>query len=114
MTIRLKRTQQCKKCPWKVSTDPYDIPHGYDVEKHKALAGTISVPGAINGGGRAMACHEHPVGAEVYCVGWLAHQLGSGNNIGLRLAMLHCENIRDIVLDGEQHERFEDTLPEDA
>ena len=25
----LKRTKQCKNCPWKVSTNPFDIPDGY-------------------------------------------------------------------------------------
>ena len=114
--MRLKRTHQCKKCPWKLSTDPYEIPSGYDVERHKALAGTIAEPGSLRGLGgpmRVMSCHEHPVGDEAYCVGWLMHQLGPGNNIGLRMAMLNCENIRDVVLDGPQHQRFEDTLPED-
>jgi len=110
--MKLKRTRQCAKCPWKVSTNPHDIPHGYSEEKHRALAKTIAEPGRVNLGAlNAMACHEHPVGAEVYCVGWLMHQLGPGNNIGLRFAMLNCSNIRDVVLDGPQHRTFEDTLP---
>ena len=28
---------QCAKCPWKVSTDPHDIPNGYDEGKHRDL-----------------------------------------------------------------------------
>jgi hypothetical protein len=115
VTFKLKRVRQCDKCPWKVSTDPHDIPNGYAVEKHRGLACTIAKPGDTSGlfGGRpAMACHEHPPGDEAHCVGWLAHQLGPGNNIGLRLQMLRCENIGQVTLDGEQHERFEDTLPE--
>lgn len=114
MAERLKRTRQCRKCPWKVSTDPHEIPHGYDIERHKALSSTIASPGSICGLGapmHAMSCHEHPPGAEVYCVGWLMHQLGPGNNIPLRIAMRECENLRDVVLGGEQHDRFEDTLP---
>lgn len=113
MTFKLKRVRQCAKCPWKVSTDPHEIPNGYEVDKHRALACTIARPGDLRGSRSAMACHEHPPGDEAHCVGWLAHQLGPGNNIGLRLQMLQCENVGQIHLDGEQHERFEDTLPDE-
>lgn len=111
MSWRLKRTKQCAKCPWRKDVDPYDIPDGYDVEKHKALACTIAEPGSLEGIGgtiHVMACHETE---DAHCVGWLANQLGPGNNIGMRFAMLNCENARDVKLVGEQHECFEDTLP---
>ncbi|SFC84355.1 hypothetical protein SAMN05428997_112101 [Bosea sp. CRIB-10] len=39
------------------------------------------------------------------------NQLGPGNNIPLRLQVRDCENIGAVMLDGLQHERFEDTLP---
>lgn len=109
MTWKLKRTAQCSKCPWWVETDPYDIPNGYDVEKHRALKGTIAKPGSLQDTGRAMACHETD---EAHCIGWLVNQLGPGNNIGLRMRMFTCENAKKIRLRGEQHETFEDTLPE--
>lgn len=113
MSWKLKRTRQCAKCPWKVSTNPNDIPNGYCEEKHAALASTIVNPDTMNIGGtdHMMACHEHPEGNEAHCVGWLMNQLGPGNNIGLRLKMIDCENSSHITLDGPQHERFEDTLP---
>lgn len=113
MTWKLKRLRQCAKCPWKVSTDPHDIPDGYSEDMHCDLAGTIADPGAINIGKplRVMACHEHPSGDKAHCVGWLMNQLGPGNNIALRLNMRNCENIGLVQLDGEQHEIFEDTLP---
>lgn len=58
-----------------------------------------------------MACHASPVGGEFPCAGWLAHQLGPGNNIALRLAV-HLGRIDGgVVLVGEQHQTFEDTLP---
>lgn len=117
MVDRLKRTRQCKKCPWKKSTDPHDIPDGYSVDLHRRLSRTIAEPGSLRGmrgGVSAMACHEHARGEEAHCVGWLMHQLGPGNNLPLRIAMMNCQNLRDVVLDGEQHECFEDTLPEDA
>ena len=109
---KLKRTAQCKKCPWRVDVNPHDIPNGYCEKKHAALANTIAKPGDISGvfGGNmsAMACHETH---DAHCVGWLHNQLGSGNNIGLRLQAMRCENIGKIRVIGEQHEKFEDTLP---
>lgn len=108
---KLRRLRQCDKCPWKKSTDPHDIPNGYSVDLHKGLARTIADPGSLRDGGAAMACHEHALGEEAHCVGWLMNQLGPGNNIGLRMRMLSCENVRLIQLDGPQHATFESTLP---
>lgn len=103
---------QCKTCPWRVDCDPTtDIPNGYSVELHEALEGTIAKPGEINLDTiRAMACHYSPVGEESYCAGWLYNQLGAGNNIGLRIAAARGR-VPLPVVEGEQHRRFEDTLP---
>lgn len=109
---RLARTKQCDKCPWKIATDPYDIPNGYSEEQHRALETTIAQPGMMSFGSMPMmSCHEHPPGKEVPCLGWLFNQIGPGNNVGLRLWAMRCENLGEAVLDGEQHETFEDTLP---
>jgi len=110
---RAKPRPQCAKCPWRVGTDPYDIPGGYNVALHEDLSGSIAEPGALPASPvlRIMACHETPRGRELPCVGWLVNQSGPGNNIGLRLALSRgCidGNVRTI---GPQHERFEDTLP---
>ncbi len=105
---RLKRTKQCSKCPWRKSVNPYDIPNGYDVEKHRALKSTIAKPGSLCSTCRAMACHETH---NAHCIGWLMNQIGSGNNIGLRLRMTTCANAAQIKLISEQHETFEETLP---
>jgi len=107
--------KQCAKCPWKVSTNSHDIPNGYSEAKHCALRSTIAAhsdnPGLTASQLRLMACHESAVGKEVPCVGWLAHELGPGNNIGLRFAVATKRISADFELDGPQHERFEDTLP---
>ena len=112
MAWLLKRTRQCGKCPWRKDTDPRDIPRGYSEEKHRALDGTIAKKGDLSflAGGvqRVMACHENH---EAHCIGWLMNQLGEGNNIGLRVNMIGCENMQAVTLVGEQHECFEDTLP---
>lgn len=105
--------KQCKTCPWRVGADPHAIPNGYCETKHRNLESTIrSGVESIGGPLRVMACHYSPVGKERPCVGWLANQLGPGNNIGLRLAVMSGRIDGDYTLRGEQHERFEDTLPE--
>lgn len=113
--MKLKRVKQCAKCPWKKSVDPHDIPNGYTVDKHKALKSTIASAddplSTLRGDQRNMACHETD---NAHCVGWVWNQLGPGNNIGLRLQMMNCENIGKLQVVGEQHECFEDTLPSSA
>lgn len=109
---KLKRTAQCAKCPWRKDVDPRDIPNGYCETKHQGLASTIAAQDIMAQlmatEQRVMACHETH---DAHCVGWLHNQLGEGNNIMLRLHMRGCENAHKIRLVGEQHERFEDTLP---
>lgn len=76
------------------------------------MKSTIAKPGVINLSTLTMmACHNSKVGEEFACVGWLANQLGPGNNIGLRIWA--SKELKDgkIVLNGKQHETFEDTLP---
>lgn len=107
-TWKLKRTVQCAKCPWRVGIDPYEIPNGYSVTKHAALSCTIAEPGSMQDTGRAMACHETH---DAHCIGWLSNQLCEGNNIGLRIRMMSCENRLEMRVIGDQHESFEDTLP---
>lgn len=102
---------QCSKCPWKVTTDPHDIPNGYSVKKHRALKSTIAEPGDIpnlDAGLRMMACHENH---HVPCVGWITHQLGPGNNIALRIQVVIGDMDMDIELVGDQHPNLEATLP---
>lgn len=48
----------------------------------------------------------------MYCIGWIENQLGPGNNIPLRLKMLNYD-LSEMETFGDQHERFEDTLPEE-
>ncbi len=109
---KLKRTKQCSKCPWRKSVNPHDIPNGYSMEKHQALESTIAIPGDLSAVAsnaiHVMACHETH---DAHCIGWLANQVGVGNNIGLRLQMLSCGNADKIRLIGEQHQSFKDTLP---
>lgn len=106
---KLKRTAQCAKCPWIVGVDPHDIPNGYSEERHRALKSTIASDSLRSLAMPAvMACHETH---DAHCIGWLVNQLGPGNNIGLRIRMISCENAGAIRLRGEQHETFEDTLP---
>jgi len=99
-----------------MDVDPNDIPNGYCPTKHAALSSTIAREPLVSIGGplRMMACHETKRGKELPCVGWLARQLGPGNNLGLRLAVYSGRISADFELVGEQHKRFEDTLPDDV
>lgn len=108
-----KPRKQCAKCPWKTSTNPHETPNGYCEVKHADLSTTIAEPGAPNFGRgiRIMACHESKPGREVPCVGWLVHQLGPGNNLALRLAVIQGRIDENVETVGEQHETFEETLP---
>jgi hypothetical protein len=108
--MRLTRTVQCKKCPWKKSTDPNTIPDGYSCLLHGALKNTIAEPGSLRQT-PAMACHQSAIGKETYCIGWLYNQLGVGNNIHLRFRIRQFANLKDIRIVGEQHQTFEETLP---
>lgn len=110
---KLKRTTQCSKCPWRKDVNPFEIPDGYNIEKHKALRDTIAVPGDLSqlfSGEpmRVMACHETQ---DAHCVGWLANQLGDGNNLALRMALRDCSNLHRLRTCGEQHATFDDTVP---
>jgi hypothetical protein len=97
-----------------------DIPGGYCAKKHANLKDTIAKPGdlsaALGGSIRVMACHETTGGKEAPCVGWLVNQLGAGNNIALRIMVAGDPRYHGwccLQTVGEQHERFEDTLPDE-
>lgn len=106
--------KQCAKCPWRIDVDPLDIPDGYTVEKHKALTSTCGVGLESLRCLKIMACHESKFGAEIPCVGWMANQLGEGNNLGLRLAVIDGKIDAKFELAGDQHGSLEETLPESS
>lgn len=110
---RTRPRRQCAKCPWKVGVDPYEIPGGYDVARHRQLDETIAEPGILDLHGilHIMACHETGKGAELPCVGWMHHQLGEGNNIGLRIAVMTGRIDGNIEIVGRQHRSLAATLP---
>lgn len=107
--------KQCAKCPWRKDVDPTEIPGEYCEVKHRGLKKTIAKPANVADllfkELQMMACHETPPGREKPCVGWLVHQFGPGNNIGLRMAVFEGRVDMDVEPVGEQHERFEDTIP---
>jgi len=113
MGWNLKRTAQCAKCPWRVDVNPHDIPNGYCETKHRNLDVTIAKEGDLSSlfasKMHVMACHETH---DSHCIGWLNNQIGVGNNLSLRFKMLSCDNADKIVVVGDQHETFEDTLPQ--
>jgi len=102
---------QCKACPWKKSTRAdRDIPGGYCEAKHRSLARTIRSGIQSLQGGAVMACHESAVGSERLCAGCIAHAVGEGNDIGMRLRVARGDVGRPVLF-GEQRTSFEETLP---
>ena len=103
---------QCKSCPWRRGATTDAIP-GYVRQKHEALCDTIAQPGDLRGIGgtiRMMACHHSVEGDDHPCVGWVAHQLGEGNNIALRLASLTDTRLQGLRTVGPQRARFDETF----
>lgn len=104
--------RQCKACPWKVGTHPdrNSIP-GYNRAKHERLRSTIAKDGEINISLlRIMVCHESSSEDAIPCVGWVMNQLRE-DNIGLRICAIDGRfDAYETV--GPQHERFEDTIPD--
>lgn len=112
-----KTITQCTTCPWKVGCVPErDIPN-YQLDLAKKLDRTIaaspedSLRAALSGDGlQSMACHYSKSGEEIPCAGWIHNQLGPGNNIAVRLRVMGG-HLPIPKVDGDQHERYEDTLP---
>lgn len=121
---KLERTAQCKACPWRVGVDPWTAIPTYDHAKHVALANTVAAPdldvegtvdhmNAVLSGAKpmhVMTCHETDA---AHCIGWLANQLGDGNNLLLRLQVMSCTNVHRLRLRGPQHPDFASTVPAD-
>lgn len=113
MKPELSPVKQCKACPWRVDCVPdRDIPGGYREDLHRGLKDTISTPDMpiLGSSLRIMACHHSKVGKETVCAGWLHNQIGEGNNIGARLAVITGQMPAPEVF-GAQHRKFDDTLP---
>lgn len=113
---RPKPRRQCKTCPWKEGGSCARIP-GYRREMHDALADTISAPGDISRIRRPlriMACHYSTDEKPISCVGWVANQIGPGNNLALRLRAMTDPEIANVVTVGPQRAHFEDTFASDS
>lgn len=109
-----KPIKQCKSCPWRVDCVPdRDIPN-YSPKLAAGLTATInsgiaSLQTLFSGQMRIMACHYSKPGEEFPCAGWLYNQLGTGNNIAVRLRVAQG-NLPPPEVDGPQHEVYEETL----
>lgn len=103
---------QCQTCPWRADVDPRNIPGGYGHVIAELLAEhTPSGPASLASTLHIATCHEKPERAKLPCVGWLVHQLGAGNNLALRLRVIHgCidGNVRTV---GPQRDLCRELLP---
>ena len=105
-----EQLHQCKSCPWRTDCEPdKDIPR-YERDLHCALSNTIrSGPESLIGPLVIMACHYSKPDEEFPCAGWLANQLGPGNNLLVRMQVA-TGRLPVPITDGPQHPTFEETL----
>jgi hypothetical protein len=84
------------------------------LELHKKLAETIAdETGNISKIGKSppiMGCHYSSGENQIMCAGWLANQLGPGNNFPLRIWFSRNYPQDEIVLCGKQRDCFEETF----
>ncbi len=109
--MKLNQTKQCKTCPWKKSVTVADIPN-YSLETHEDLWDTIAdetgnADRIQSKSISTMTCHKS---IKSMCVGWIHNQLGTGNNIPLRVQMTFYSNVKEIEIDGEQKKSFGETF----
>ena len=111
---KLNQTKQCETCPWRVDSKVINIPN-YCPELHQDLQQTITddkdtIEQLYDDTLRIMLCHWSKENNPSYCVGWLHNQLGTGNNIQLRIKFMTCENGDELEVIGEQVKSFKDTF----
>ena len=111
---KLNQTKQCKTCPWRVDSKVKNIPN-YCSQQHQDLEQTITddrdiIQQVFDSQLKIMACHHSDDNNSIYCVGWLYNQLGTGNNIRLRIKFMSCANINELEVIGKQVKSFKDTF----
>lgn len=104
----MKMVKQCESCPWRVDVKPSrDVPNFgpgiYDRMQASLRTGLESMAEKTR---LVMECHNGKRGANRPCAGWLHHQIGVGNNLGVRLAVMTGRSPVPKI-DGEQHENLE-------
>ncbi len=116
---KLKQKKQCKNCPWRKQAKKSQIPN-YSKSLHEGLKDTIASDNTLEQLNefaqsqtvKIMACHNSSKTELYHCIGWVYNQLGTGNNIALRISFMNCKNSDEIEIDGEQHTCFKDTFCE--
>jgi hypothetical protein len=101
----VKAVRQCKTCPWRVDVVPSrDVPNYdpgiYDRMRASLRTGIDSIRETTR---MVMECHNGKKGANRACAGWLHHQIGVGNNLGVRMRVITGHLPVPKVV-GEQHE----------
>jgi hypothetical protein len=107
MSDMRKTARQCVSCPWRVEVIPArDVPD-YDPGIYARMRATLrSGLGSMQGTRIVMECHNGKR-QDRACAGWLHHQIGVGNNLGVRIAVA-CGRLPAPKVIGEQHETLDD------
>lgn len=101
----MKEVRQCGSCPWRAAVVPArDVPD-YAPGIYARMKASLRT--GIESAGEetriVMECHNGKRGANRACAGWMHHQLGVGNNIGVRLRVM-AGHLPAPKIDGAQHE----------
>ncbi len=111
MSDEPETVKQCKTCPWRVAVKPSrDVPD-FDPGIYERMQGTLREGlSTLSSKTRTiMECHNGKRGANRPCAGWLHHQIGVGNNIGVRMSVMVGKlPVPEVI--GEQHESLEDLV----
>ena len=100
--------KQCKTCPWRVAVKPSrDVPD-YDPGIYERMQSTLrsGIDAMFERVRVVMECHNGKRGAKRACAGWLHHQIGIGNNLGVRLSVM-TGRLPVPKVSGPQHETFD-------
>lgn len=113
MEPSVKTVKQCVTCPWCVDVIPSrDVPNWdpgiYERMGASLRTGFESISEKVR---VVMECHNGKRGANRPCAGWLYHQLGVGNNFGVRMRVADGHLPAPKVI-GEQHEDLEGLVDE--
>ncbi len=106
---RIEHPKQCANCPWKKSTkwEDIDCVEGFDMDFYESVRDEYIPKHMFDKSHRNMGCHKHE-GDDQPCIGWLLHEAGRGNNIGIRLMLSGVENADELETFGPQHTDIRD------
>lgn len=109
MVKHFDHPKQCGNCPWKKSTklEDIDCKEGFDMDYYESVRDDYVACHDFDRSHKNMGCHKFPNDSQP-CIGWLLHEAGPGNNIGIRLMLSCVDNANELETFGPQHKSIKD------